>query len=298
MQKTILITGVTGTLGKALVPIMLRETDYNIVGISRDEQKQRQLPKNDRVTLRLGDVRDIDSLYGACHGYDISHIFHLAALKCVDTLEENVQECIKTNLIGTQNVCNFARTYGARVLFTSTDKAAYPVNTYGMSKALAERAVMDGNPNNVVVRYGNVLGSRGSFLPELVKSLLFKGEANLTSDKMTRFWMTADTVAHFVFNTGMGGQSGLVTPDKIKSSPVENLIRSVARVTGVTDYMIHDVGVRPGEKFHECLLTEFENGGSDFKSGDCGTEMSESELDDLIRPIVKQIEDEIVMEGK
>jgi FlaA1/EpsC-like NDP-sugar epimerase len=190
--------------------------------------------------------------------------------------------------MGTTNVCNFARSYGARVLFTSTDKAAYPVNTYGMSKALAERAVMDASTSSVVVRYGNVLGSRGSFLPELVKSLKTKGEANLTNYQMTRFWMTADTVAHFVFNTGMSGLTGLVTPGEIKSSYVRELIGAVARIIGVTDYKVNLVGVRPGEKFHECLTTEFE--GGKVESNDANMLMDPTELSDLIRPIVRDIE--------
>ena len=134
MKKRILITGITGTLGTCLTELLLADCHNEIIGISRDEQKQRSFPFKSKVTLRLGDVRDIDSLfYAAPEGVD--EIYHLAALKCVDTLQDNPVESLKTNVNGTLNVVNVARSFGAKLLFTSTDKAVYPINAYGKSKA-------------------------------------------------------------------------------------------------------------------------------------------------------------------
>jgi FlaA1/EpsC-like NDP-sugar epimerase len=283
----ILITGVTGTLGSALVKKILNETDHSIIGISRDEQKQRLLPRHDRLKLRIADVRDIDSLYRAIE--DVQLIFHLAALKCVDTIEENPFESVKTNVLGTQNIVDIANQLGARVCFTSTDKAAHPINAYGQCKAVAEKLVMEGNSRNVVVRYGNVLGSRGSILTPLIKSLTTEGKAYVTHEEMTRFWMPIETVVGFVNEIAFSEiMTGLVTPKDIKAAYVVDLIKAVAKILRVYEYSTDIIGIRRGEKLHEVLLTEHETEDKKaITTADNPLRMTAQELQTMLKPIVQ-----------
>ena len=287
--KIVMITGVTGTLGRSILEKLLRDTDYHVLGISRDEQKQRTLPKHARARYRLADVRDTDSLFRAAD-CKLDLVLHLAALKCVDTLEFNPSEAYKTNVIGTQNICDLASQYGARVCFTSTDKACYPVNAYGMSKAMAERIVTQ-QPDNVVVRYGNVLGSRGSFLPVLVDKIKAEEPVQLTHENMTRFWMLIESVRDFVVEVALNDVvTGVVTPKDIKASYVKELIESVARVMDKEPPSLEMIGMRPGEKYHECLNTEFEtDNGKPILTSDNNLRFTSKELDDLIRPIVEKL---------
>ena len=290
MMKNILITGVTGTMGSAIAESLSDNQENNILGISRDEQKQRALPLKDNIKYRICDVRDLDGMVRICND-KIDIIYHLAALKCVDTIEYNPYEAIKTNVTGTQNVCDLARIHGAKIVFTSTDKACYPINAYGQSKALAEKIVMQ-NPRHVVCRYGNVLGSRGSILSPLITSLKDLNKAYLTHNKMTRFWMPQDTVRDFIIacgDTDIGG--GLLIPQDIKSSYVSDLIHCVAKILRIYNYDVNEIGVRPGEKFHEVLMTEFENPllSKDISTSDNSRIMTSQELKKMIKPIVERM---------
>lgn len=222
-----LITGITGTLGQQVAKILLKDPKTQIIGYSRDEQKQRLLPKNDRVTLYLGDIRDRDRIAEASRGVDI--LFHFAALKCVDTLEENPDEAKKTNVDGTDNVLHAQRCNGIRrVVLSSTDKAVYPVNAYGASKMLAEYLVKR-NQNNVVVRYGNVLASRGSVVGEFVKSIRQNKTVKITHSEMTRFFLTQEEAAQFVVESALSEKSGLFIPD-IKCTSVVTLARTIGKI--------------------------------------------------------------------
>ena len=254
----ILITGVTGTLGSMLSRMLLEDVDNEIVGISRDEQKQRQVPTHPRLKLRLADIRDGGSVARVVGSEKIDYIFHLAALKCVDTLEYHPYEAIQTNVLGTQNMVDIADSYQSRLVFTSTDKACYPVNAYGCSKALAEKIVLDAG--HAVVRYGNVLGSRGSFLPNLILSLKTEGKAYITHKDMTRFWMSASGAAHFVRDVGLSHLDGVKVPEKIQASSISNFVKAVASFCGVEKYEIGEIGIRPGEKLSETLVTKEEGG--------------------------------------
>lgn len=277
----------TGTLGRALLDKILGETDHWVMGISRDEQKQRTLPQHERFKAKLADIRDIDSISHAVGRHHIDVVFHLAALKCVDTLEENRLEAIKTNVWGTQNLCSFFEG-NARVVLASTDKACYPINTYGMTKALAEKIVLQ-NPQNCVVRYGNVLGSRGSLLPSLIKSLRETNTAYLTDENMTRFWLPIDRVKDFVYEIGMSELGGLFTPKDIKSCYVKDLIKVVASILEVNP-TIEKIPIRAGEKLHECLTTQFETENmKDIHSNDNSHLMINSEIKDLLSPIIKEM---------
>lgn len=239
-----------------MVSGMLLARGHHIIGYSRDEQKQALVKPCENLTLYLGDIRDQDRLVEATRGVDI--IMHFAALKMVDKIEENPEEAIFTNIIGTQNVMHAQRTNRIKkVLLASTDKAVLPINAYGATKLLSERLILR-NPNNVVCRYGNVLGSRGSVLPMFVSSLKSDAMAYVTDRKMTRFWITADRAASFVIECALGSHQGLQIPT-LASSTLPDLVDAIATNLRLTEYGITEIGVRAGEKFHECLQSEYES---------------------------------------
>lgn len=287
VENHILVTGATGTLGKVVIEKILKDfPSFYITGISRDEQKQRLMPRHERLTMRLADIRDENSLHQALdyHLKDYLLIFHLAALKCVDSIEENAAEAIRTNVSGTENIIDLGKNLGANVVLASTDKAVHAINTYGMTKALAERLVLKASPLNIVCRYGNVLGSRGSFLESLKKSLIENQKAYITDERMTRFWMTLHQARDFVIHCAFNGKTGLQIPFYIKSSPIIQLIEVTAEVLGVKEYEIEKVGIRPGEKIHEILCNEFERDeNKTFSSDDPDRLMSRDELKTLVQ---------------
>ena len=279
----ILITGVTGTLGTELSRALAKEPNTKILGISRDEQKQRQVPEHPRIRLRLADVRDPLSIYRAIGPRKVDKIYHLAALKCVDTLEHQPDEALATNVIGTQNILDIAQDLGAKVIFTSTDKACYPVNAYGQSKALAEKMVL--NRGHIVARYGNVLGSRGSFLPNLILSLKSEGKAYITDPYMTRFWMSVDQVTNFVIKAGELEGSGIKIPDGIQSCKITDFVDAVATFLGVSRYETETIGIRPGEKLYETLRTSEE--GDILTSSDKAHRFDKKSLVRFISDVMK-----------
>ncbi|MAH48276.1 UDP-N-acetylglucosamine 4,6-dehydratase (inverting) [Candidatus Pacearchaeota archaeon] len=254
----ILITGITGTMGREILNLILSEParDIRVLGISRDEQKQRSLPIYDRFQYSLCDIRNKESLRRICVSGDVHHIIHLAALKCVDTIESNVYEAIQTNVIGTQNVCDVASEIGASVVLASTDKACYPINAYGNTKALAEKIVL--SANGVVCRYGNIIGSRGSFVNQIINNLLNNKEIPITNNNMTRFWLKPREVAEFILN-GTKLDSDLYIKESF-SCHVTSIVTSLAELLKVKDYSMKEVGIRPGEKIHETLRTHEEGG--------------------------------------
>lgn len=287
-MEQVLVTGITGTLGTALSQ-MLMQRGVRVLGVSRDEQKQRQLPPHELLSLRLADVRDPGALQRVVGNKEISTIYHLAALKCVDTLEFHPYEALQTNVHGTQHVVDLAGMLGANVVFTSTDKACYPINAYGASKALAEKIVL--GAGHTVVRYGNVLGSRGSFLPSLIKSLKSEGKAYLTDKNMTRFWMSVRQAAALVIkSSGMDDSlrtgRGLVVPDGIKACSLPAFAEAVAAYCGmVEDYQISVIGARPGEKIHETLRTAEE--GALIRSDDKDLQFTPEELLQFITAVMR-----------
>lgn len=275
-----LITGITGTLGQAVARILLEDPNNEVLGVSRDEQKQRLLSPHPRLSLHLGDVRDADRIVELSRSVNV--IFHFAALKCVDTLEDNVDECIKTNVLGTRNVIAAQfRNHIDRVVLSSTDKAAYPINTYGASKALAEKIVLQ-NKNNIVCRYGNVIASRGSVIPMFVKSLKSEKKVFITHPQMTRFFIRIEDAAKFVVDQSTEANGGLKIPE-MSSARIMDLAESVASLIGVSGYEMKITGMRPGEKIDECLRTRFE--GTEVFSN-TANRFTETELKNLIAPAV------------
>lgn len=283
-MKLALITGITGTLGQEVSRILLRDTAFKLIGYSRDEMKQMALKAHPRLTLYLGDVRDRDRLIEASRNCQL--IYHFASLKCVDKLEENPDEAKKTIVDGTDNVLHAQRLNGVpRVVLSSTDKAVYPINSYGKCKALAEDLVLR-NKNNVVVRYGNVIASRGSVIPQFVKSIMESNSVLLTHKDMSRFFLTPEEAANFVIDSSFEKSGGLKIPD-IKATRITNIVSALATILGKKPNSVI-VGIRPGEKIHEDLKTEDEGDGQRLTSAS-GPQFTEKELILKLRPIVDSL---------
>lgn len=269
-----LVTGITGTLGQAVSQILLADPINTVIGVSRDEQKQRSLPKHDRLILKLGDVRDPDRMCELSSGVDV--IFHFAALKCIDGLETEVEECIKTNVNGTLNIIKAQLINSVpRVVLSSTDKSVYPINVYGYSKALSERIVLQ-NSNNVVCRYGNVVASRGSVIPSFAKTIKEEKKIYLTHPDMTRFLISIEDAAKFVYKSSLG-DPGLKIPD-MKSCEVIKIAETIGSILNIHAFDVELTGLRPGEKIHEDITQDV---SSRFSS-----QFSGNELLELIRPVL------------
>lgn len=260
--SSILITGGTGSFGKAFIDYALTNLNpKKIVIFSRDELKQYELRlrfnHDPRLRFFLGDIRDQHRLMRALHGID--YIVHAAALKQVDTAEYNPFEYVQTNIVGSQNVIEAAIDTGIKkVVALSTDKASSPINLYGATKLAADKLFQSANHYAAgyetrfsVVRYGNVMGSRGSVIP-FFKELAGKGESlPITDERMTRFWITLPQAVQFVvdsFDAMVGGE--LYVP-RIPSMRILDLVEAVAPGS-----QTHTVGIRPGEKLHEEMISE------------------------------------------
>lgn len=258
--SSVLITGGTGSLGKALIRELLgRHGVRRLVVFSRDELKQlevRNMFENDpRLRWFIGDVRDRDRLHRAFHGVD--YVIHAAALKQVDTAEYNPFEYVRTNVGGSQNVIDAAIDAGVKkVVALSTDKASSPVNLYGATKLCADRLFISGNhyaaayeTRFCVVRYGNVMGSRGSIVP-IWRRLAAEGKSLPVTDKrMTRFWITLEQAVKFVLDSFEMMQGGELYVPKIPSIRLMDLAAAVDRNAAT-----HEIGIRPGEKLHEEMI--------------------------------------------
>lgn len=268
MSGRYLITGCTGTFGRAFTRYLLRQDDVKkVICYSRDEMKQDQMARDfpdDRLRFFIGDVRDKDRLTKACKGVDV--IVSAAALKIVPALEYNPDEALETNVRGAaQNVITAALNTPSvqQVLYVSSDKSVCPVNAYGVSKAMGERLIVASNaysgndgPRMSAVRYGNVAGSRGSVIP-LWRGQLSRGETlTLTHTGMTRYWMRIEQAVQFVVDALERMKGGEVFVPELRSFHVEQLARVMLKQAGRTDYEV--TGLRPGEKLHERLIVEDE----------------------------------------
>ncbi len=262
-EKTILITGGTGSLGRKLVHLILETfRPHRLIVLSRDEQKQFEMAQvwNPRrctvLQYTLGDVRDRERLMRALDGVD--YVIHTAALKHVPTAEINPSEFIKTNVLGTMNVIDAAILNKVKKVVTlSTDKACNPISLYGASKLCADKLSVDANSNAAtagthfaVVRYGNVLGSRGSVVP-FFKERAETGVLPITDIRMTRFCITLTQAAHFVLKCLGMAQGGEIFVPKVPSMKIVDLAQAIGPACR------HDVvGIRPGEKVHETLIPQ------------------------------------------
>lgn len=261
--KTVLITGGTGSFGRKFVEVALaHHNPKRIIVFSRDELKQHDMSlqvSDPRVSFFIGDVRDGDRLRRAFQA-DVDVVVHAAAMKQVPACEYNPFEAIKTNVLGGQNVIDAAIDVGVpHVLALSTDKAVNPVNLYGASKLAAEKLFVQGNAyagsrqtRFACVRYGNVVGSRGSVIPLFMEQRRF-GQVTLTDERMTRFWLTLGQGVEFVINSLGKMRGGEVFVPRIPSMTMVDLAKAIA-----PGCKIKVTGIRPGEKLHECLLSSDE----------------------------------------
>ena len=258
--KNIFITGGTGSFGKKYTEILLKNYKPNkIIIFSRDELKQYEMAQqftDPCMRFMIGDVRDLDRLKKAMYG--VNYVIHAAALKHVPIAEYNPMECIKTNIYGAQNVIDASLECGVeKVIALSTDKAANPINLYGATKLASDKLFVAAN--NIrgarrtefsVVRYGNVVGSRGSVVP-LFKRLISEGikELPITEEHMTRFWITLEQGVNFVLKNFSRMKGGEIFIPKIASMTMLDLAKSMAPHLGV-----NIIGIRPGEKLHEIMV--------------------------------------------
>jgi len=265
-NKKVLITGGTGSLGKALTKKLL-ETGVSIIRIySRDEWKQSQMRAeltDDRLRFFIGDVRDKERLSRAMEDIDI--VIHAAALKQVPSAEYNPFEAVKTNVYGTQNVLESCLDNGVKIAVgIGTDKAVSPLNTYGATKLLMERLFISANfwkgdkdIKFICVRYGNVLGSRGSIVPIFVNQIKSGGKITVTDPNMTRFSITMDQALNLIFRAIKNGVGGEVFIPKLKAYNVGLVKDTLLELLNSTS-TAEKIPVRPGEKTHEVLINEFE----------------------------------------
>ena len=264
--KTLLVTGGTGSFGNAVLSRFLDTGIKEIRIFSRDEKKQddmRVARQNDKIKFYIGDVRDYRSVHDALTGVD--YVFHAAALKQVPSCEFYPLEAVKTNVIGTENVVNAAIDLGvSRVVLLSTDKAVYPINAMGMSKALAEKVVVaksrNCDPAKTILcatRYGNVMASRGSVIPLFVAQLLDGKPLTITDPNMTRFLMTLEESVDLVLHAFSYAQPGDIFVQKSPASTVAMLAEALKQQLG-KDNEIRIIGTRHGEKLFETLVSREE----------------------------------------
>lgn len=259
-NKTILVTGGTGSFGKAFIRRVLKDAPKKVIVFSRDELKQSEMAKefkDNRVRFFLGDVRDKQRLDRALK--DVDYVVHAAALKQVPAAEYNPSECIKTNIQGSQNVIDACvdAPRVRKVIALSTDKAVNPINLYGATKLCAEKLFVQGNVYShdtrfACVRYGNVVGSRGSVIP-LFKEQAKTGKITITDVLMTRFFITLEQAVGLVLAAFDNMQGGEIFVPRIPSMRVIDLAKAVA-----PDCNVETIGIRPGEKIHETLISREE----------------------------------------
>ena len=266
-DKVLLITGGTGSFGTTVLKRMVHEDFAEIRIFSRDEKKQHDQRirfSDSRLKYHIGDVRELRSLESVVRGVD--YIYHSAALKQVPSCEFHPMEAVKTNVLGTENVLDAAIRGGvSRVVCLSTDKAVYPINAMGISKAMMEKVMVakarEALGTKTVIcgtRYGNVLASRGSVVPLFFQQILNKRPITLTDPKMTRFVMTLEEAVDLVLFAFEHGESGDIFVQKAPAVTIQNLAQAVIELCGVPNHEIRIMGTRHGEKLYETLLSREE----------------------------------------
>ena len=264
-SKTLLISGGTGSFGNAVLRRFLDSDLQEIRILSRDEKKQDDMRKhynNQKLKFFIGDVRDYQSVLNAVRGVD--YIYHAAALKQVPSCEFHPLEAVKTNVLGTENVLEAAITCGVkRVVCLSTDKAVYPINAMGISKAMMEKVVVAKSRNSdstiiTVTRYGNVMASRGSVIPLFVDQIQAGNPITITDPNMTRFMMTLDDAVDLVLYAFENGKPGDILVQKAPAATIEILATALTQMMGIPNHKINIIGTRHGEKLYEALLSREE----------------------------------------
>jgi UDP-N-acetylglucosamine 4,6-dehydratase len=264
-NKSLLITGGTGSFGNAVLKRFLDSDISEIRIFSRDEKKQDDMRKryhHAKLKFYIGDVRDVDSVRTAMRGVD--YVFHAAALKQVPSCEFYPLQAVKTNVMGTENVLEAAITQGVkRVICLSTDKAVYPINAMGISKAMMEKvAVAKSRSSGATVinvtRYGNVMCSRGSVIPLFTQQIRAGQHITITDPAMTRFMMTLDDAVDLVLYAFEHGQPGEIFVQKAPAATIDVLTQALTGLLGKPEHEVRVIGTRHGEKLYEALLSREE----------------------------------------
>jgi len=266
-DKVLLITGGTGSFGNAVLNRFLTSDVTEIRIFSRDEKKQDDMRKqysNPKLKFYLGDVRDYQSVLNVVRGVDF--IFHAAALKQVPSCEFYPLEAVKTNVLGTENVLEAAVANGVkRIVCLSTDKAVYPINAMGISKAMMEKVIVaksrNTNVTNTVIcttRYGNVMASRGSVIPLFLRQIFTNTPISITDPNMTRFMMTLDDAVDLVLHAFKNGVNGDIFVQKAPAATIDVLVKALLEITNKKDHAVEIIGTRHGEKLYEALCSREE----------------------------------------
>lgn len=266
-KKSLLITGGTGSFGNAVLQRFLKSDIGEIRIFSRDEKKQEDMRKrlnSDKLKFYIGDVRDYSSVLAAVRGTDF--IFHAAALKQVPSCEFHPMEAVKTNIIGTENVIEAAfQSHVSRVICLSTDKAVYPINAMGISKAMMEKVMvaksraLEGTKTTVCgTRYGNVMASRGSVIPLFLEQLFTNKPITITDPTMTRFMMTLEDAVDLVLYAFKHGKNGDIFVQKAPAATIEVLTKALLELFDKPKHKVQIIGTRHGEKRYEALLSREE----------------------------------------
>ena len=269
-DKVLVVTGGTGSFGNAIVKRFLDSDLAEIRIFSRDEKKQDDMRKqfsSEKLKFYIGDVRDIGSVFSVMRGADF--VFHAAALKQVPSCEFHPLEAVKTNILGTENVLEAAIQCGVeRVVVLSTDKAVYPINAMGVSKAMMEKVTVAKSRDAVdtilnITRYGNVMASRGSVIPLFWGQLKSKMPITITDPAMTRFMMTLDDAVDLVLFAFGKGRPGEIFVQKAPAATIATLADSLRQLAGMPHHAIEMIGTRHGEKLYEVLLSREEKAHSE-----------------------------------
>ena len=264
-NKILLITGGTGSFGNAALRRFLNSDLREIRIFSRDEKKQDDMRKrynSSKLKFYIGDTRDPQSVMNAVRGVD--HIYHAAALKQVPSCEFHPMEAVKTNVLGTENVLEAAIHCGVkRVVVLSTDKAVYPINAMGISKAMMEKVAVAKSRSSAqtvinVTRYGNVMASRGSVIPLFIEQIRLGKPITITDPNMTRFMMTLDDAVDLVLYAFEHGQPGEIFVQKAPAATIEVLAKALTALVGKPEHEVQVIGTRHGEKLYEALLSREE----------------------------------------
>ncbi|HHC6560248.1 TPA: polysaccharide biosynthesis protein [Vibrio parahaemolyticus] len=266
-NKVLLITGGTGSFGNAVLDRFLETNIKEIRIFSRDEKKQDDMRKkynSDKLKFYIGDVRDYQSILNATRGVD--YIYHAAALKQVPSCEFHPMEAVKTNVLGTENVLEAAiQNEVRRVVCLSTDKAVYPINAMGISKAMMEKVIVaksrNVDPDKTVIsatRYGNVMASRGSVIPLFLRQIINGQPITITDPNMTRFMMTLNDAVDLVLHAFENGTNGDIFVQKAPAATIDVLVNALLQITDKLGHQVNIIGTRHGEKLYEALCSREE----------------------------------------
>ncbi|WP_437214117.1 polysaccharide biosynthesis protein [Pectobacterium sp. LFLA-215] len=275
-DKVLLITGGTGSFGNAVLKRFLNTDIKEIRIFSRDEKKQDDMRKyfqSDKLKFYLGDVRDLQSVSSAMRG--VNYVYHAAALKQVPSCEFYPLEAVKTNVLGTENVLEAAiQNEVKRVVCLSTDKAVYPINAMGISKAMMEKIIVaksrNVDPNKTVIsatRYGNVMASRGSVIPLFLRQIINGQPITITDPNMTRFMMTLNDAVDLVLHAFEHGTNGDIFVQKAPAATIETLVQALLKITNKPEHQVNIIGTRHGEKLYEALCSREEMFVSEDQGG-------------------------------